>query len=226
MKTLKIVLLFALFALGCSKDDPPSPPGVAALTLPAKNSECSPIEEGSSANTNLVRFSWQASANTETYLLLVEDLSRGTTQMKTTTALFETLPLATGTPFSWSVTSKNTAVTETAISETWFFFSPGTETTYLPFPAGIIKPNGPKAFIDEIGEVTIEWEGFDLDNDIEGYELYFSTENPPSLFSSFGADQTMTTVAATANTIYYFKIITKDLEGNSSDTGVISFEAI
>lgn len=222
---LNILLLFVFF-IGCKKDNPPSPPGKVSLVAPAKNSECSPIDS-SNGNTNLVQFSWQADANTETYQLQIKDLNSGTTQTKTTTALSEILPVTKGTPYSWSVTSKNTKVTETTVSETWFFFSPGTELSYAPFPAEIVLPNGPKAFIDANGEVILKWEGSDLDNDIERYEVYYSTSNPPALFDTTTINEpTSISVAATTNTDYYWKVVTIDREGNSSDTGVLSFKAI
>ena len=224
MKTLKILLVCALLALGCKKD-PPSPPGKVTLLSPAKNSECSAIDS-ESGNTNLVEFSWQAASHTESYVLQVNELNSGTGQMKTTTALSEILAIEKGTPFSWNVTATNRAVTEKSVSETWYFFSPGTETSYAPFPVEVLRPNGPKAFIDVNEEVSLEWVGADLDEDIDGYELFFGTENPPTLHASLTSNQTSAKVAAITKTVYYWRVITKDQEGNTSDTGVLSFEAI
>lgn len=223
MKSLKILLVCALLAIGCKKD--PSPPGDVELVSPAKNSECSPVNSDS-GNTNLVQFSWQAASNTDTYTLRVNELDAGTTQMKTTTALSEILAIEKGTPFSWSVTAENTEVTETSVSETWFFYSPGTETSFAPFPVEVVRPNGPKAFVDDDGEVLLEWKGSDLDNDIDGYELYFGTTDNPALFASLGVNETSTKVSVVAETIYYWRLVTTDREGNSSDTGILSFEAI
>lgn len=224
MKALKILLVCTLLAVGCKKD-PPSPPGKATLLSPAKNSECSPIDSDS-GNTNLVQFSWQAASHTNSYELQVNELNSGTTQMKTTTALSEILAIAKGTPFSWSVTTKNNAVTKTTKSETWFFFSPGTETSYAPFPVEVLRPSGPKAFRDINGEITLEWAGSDLDDDIDGYELYFGTVDNPALLSSLTANEMSAKVAAITKTIYYWRVVTKDKEGNTSSTGVLSFEAI
>ncbi len=226
MRTVLSILLVGALVWGCKKDDPPSPPGVVSLVAPAKNTECSPIDS-SSGNTNLVQFTWQADANSESYQLRIQDLNSGTTQTKTTTALSEILPVNKGTPFSWSVTSMNTKVTETAVSETWFFFSPGTELSYAPFPAEIVSPNGPKAFIDGSGEVTLEWAGSDLDNDIEQYQIYYSNTTPPSLYDTTTVNEASSiSVPAISNTNYYWKVVTIDREGNSSDTGILSFTAI
>ena len=223
MKTLKILLVCMLLAAGCKKD--PSPPGEVTLLSPAKNSECSPIDS-ENGNTNLVQFSWQATSNADSYILEVNELNSGTSQMKTTTALSEILAIAKGVPFSWSVTATSTEVTQTSVSETQFFFSPGTETSFAPFPAEVLRPTGPKAFINDDGEINLEWAGADLDGDIDGYELYFGTSPDPNLFSSLSASQTSVQVAAVSDTIYYWRLVVRDSEGNTSDTGIISFEAI
>lgn len=224
MKALKFLILCVL-VLGCKKDDPPSPPGSVSLVAPAKNTECSPIDS-SSGNTNLVQFSWQAASNAESYLLQVSNLVSGTTQSVSTEALTEIVPVTQGTPFSWSVTARNTKVTETSVSETWLFYSPGTELTYVPFPAQVVLPDGPKSFIDENGEITLSWTGLDFDDNIESYDIYYSTANPPTLLSTLSNSETSLKAAATADTVYYWKIVSKDADGNASDTGVLSFTAI
>jgi len=141
MRTLKLVFLGLLLLQGC-KEDPPSPPTAAVLVSPEKNSECSPIDSDS-GTTNLVRFSWLESPNTDSYQLRVTKLNSGSPpEVKTTTALSEVVALTKGIPYSWSVTSKNDQVTEIALSETWFFFSPGSETSFAPFPAELVAPSG------------------------------------------------------------------------------------
>jgi len=218
------ILICCMLLIGCKKDNP-SPPGQVALISPTKNSECSPVDS-STGNTNSVQFEWQASSNTDSYKVQIENLNTGVTQTMTTASLSVVVPVTKGTPFSWAVISENTKVTETTMSEKWFFFSPGSESSHTPFPAEVLSPNGPKAFIDDNGEVTLNWQGSDIDGDIEGYDIYYSTTNPPNLFESKAANETSTKAAAITNTDYFWKIITKDSKGNTSDTGVLAFKAI
>ena len=78
-------------------------------------------------------------------------------------------------PFSWFVSSKNSATSDIASSETWRFYNSGFQTTYAPFPAEIIEPKpAAKVFKDINNEVTLRWSGVDIDDDIVGYEVYFS----------------------------------------------------
>ena len=125
--------------------------------------------------------------------------------------------------------SKNSEVDETAASETWFFYNPGSLTTFAPFPAEILQPlPGGRVFMDDNNEVILEWSGADLDGDIEGYDLYFSLETPPqTLLASPTAGTTSQKVSVSgSNTFYYWRVITKDREGNTSDSGILSFKVL
>ena len=226
MRTV-ILLLFGVLLIGCKKKSSPKPPEIATLVFPNKNSECT---TGLSLNltTSEVEFKWMASDHTESYELRVTNLITNTTQTIIAAAISAKLPIAKGEPFSWFVRSKNTKVTETTVSETWRFYNAGFQTTYAPFPAEVIAPkNGVSVFKDINNEVTLEWNGADIENDIDGYELYFSTTSPPeSLIASPSSDQNSEKVSVTSNATYYWKVITKDSEGNSSDSGFFVFKAL
>jgi hypothetical protein len=95
----------------------------------------------------------------------------------------------------------------------------------VPFPAEIIAPiSGSYVFKDINNEVTLKWSGADADNDIESYEIYFSTENPPEILTATtNANTTEQKVNVVSQTVYYWRVITRDNEGNTSDTGVLDF---
>ncbi len=223
MRVFSLVLV-GMLLFGCKKDAP-KPPEAVLLSLPAKNSECAPVQT-SSESANVVRFAWFAGDHVETYELRVTNLITGTTQTKITKLLTETLPLQKGTPFSWVVVSKNTQVQETATSQKWMFYNPGSQTSYAPFPAEIVSPKlSESVFKDINNEVTLEWSGSDIDNDIAGYDLYFSTETPPAtLINTLASGSSKEKVSVSSKTVYYWKVVTKDENGNSSDSGIFSFK--
>lgn len=218
------VILVGMLLFGCKKDAPKSPEAVL-LSLPAKNTECAPVQT-SSESANVVRFTWLAADHAETYELRVTNLNTGTTQTKSTQLLSETLPLQKGIPFSWVVISKNTKVQNTSTSEKWMFYNPGAQTSYAPFPAEIISPKlSESVFKDINNEITLEWSGFDLDNDIADFDLYFSTETPPAtLIGTFASGSSAKKVSVSSKTVYYWKVVTKDENGNTSDSGIFSFK--
>ena len=226
MRTV-ILLLFGVLLIGCKKKSSPKPPEIATLILPNKDSECT-TGRSLSQTTSEVEFMWMASDHTESYELRVTNLNTNTTQTLSTPSISAKLPIAKGEPFSWFVRSLNSKVTETAFSETWRFYNAGFQTTYAPFPAEVIAPkNGTSVFKDINNEVTLEWRGSDIENDLVGYELYFSTTSPPeTLISSPIASQNTEKVSVISNTSYYWKVITKDSEGNISDSGIFTFKAL
>lgn len=217
------VLLF-----GCGgNDDPPAKPERALLVFPQKDSECTTgvnIDDMSSR----VEFSWQSSNHTEIYELRVTNLNTSVTQTISTGSLSAKLPLQKGAPYSWFVTSKNSQVTETATSEVWRFYNSGFVTTYPPFPAEIISPkSGASVFKDINNEITLEWSGADVDEDLMGYEIYFSTEDPPTnLVGSATKDITTLKVSVLSNKVYYWQVISKDKAGNTSDSGIYEFKVL
>ncbi|TMM58451.1 hypothetical protein FEE95_03200 [Maribacter algarum] len=221
------ILIVAVILLGCKKKEPPKPPESVQLVFPEKNSECTTGED-INATTSQVEFRWGASSNTETYELIVTNLENGNKQDVTVTTTSAKLPIAKGTPYSWVVISKNSAVLQTASSPSWNFYNSGFETTYAPFPAEIVEPKmGASAFKDINNDVVLRWSGADVDDDIIGFELFLSTETPPETsISTPGPDATDTKVSVVANTVYYWRVITKDSEGNTSDSGIFEFRAL
>lgn len=224
MRIIKVLLMALFIVAGCKKKNPPQPPEAVLLVFPGKNSECT-VGNDISATTREVDFKWQKANNAETYELRVTEINTNTTQTISTPALSARLPIRKGTAFSWLVLSKNTMVPEKISSDTWRFFNAGSETTRPPFPAEIIAPEiGATIFKDINNEVVLSWSATDLDNDIEGFDIYFDTVSPPvTILTSPNAGTMVQKVSVTADTVYYWKVVTKDSEGHSSDSGIFDF---
>jgi hypothetical protein len=224
-----IFLWIVAILVGCGSDDnaPPPIPEGAILVFPLENSECT---TGQPVNETLSRvtFEWQPSANTDLYTLSVVNLNTNTPQTLATVATSASLSIEKGAPFSWSVTSTNTDSDLTAASESWLFYNAGSQTTYAPFPAQVIAPKSGQTIIaDALSQVTLEWSGADVENDIDVFEVYFSEQNPPlTLLGTLNNDESTMDVGVVSGTTYYWKVITKDAEGNTSDSGVYDFKVL
>ncbi len=214
----------SLLLMACGKDSP-RPPESALLEFPLKNSECTTGENTSLATTSLVEFRWSPAERAETYELRVRNLSSNISQSLNVPVTSAKLPLIKGAPYSWSVVSRSSKVSETATSETWLFYNAGFETTYPPFPAEIVAPQpGATVAKDINNEVLLTWIGADVDDDIAGYTVFFSTVNPPQTVIASPAANTMQfRVTVTSQTTYYWRVVTTDNEGNSGDSGVFEF---
>lgn len=224
MRKLFMSCLMVVLVLACGKDDPPPAPEAALLVFPEENSECT---TGNSLSENLsqVTFRWNASKNTDQYTLSVINLNTNIPQNVSTSTTSASLTIAKGTPFSWSLSSRNNDSDEVAVSDTWLFYNAGSQTTYAPFPAQLVSPeSGSTVQKNLANEVLLQWIGADADNDLASFEVLFSTSNPPTTsIGTTGATTRQISVGVVSGTIYYWKVISTDTEGNTSESSVFDF---
>lgn len=220
-----IILTFVLAgmaACGGDKNPPPKPPAAATLIFPADNTEC---HEGTilSAIESSVTLMWNASQNTDSYTLNLTNLNTGATQTFNTGNTQREVILLRGVPYAWSVISRADGVSQTAQSPVWQFYNAGIAVeNYAPFPAGLDSPKMGTAVDAVAGEVTLVWTGEDVDDDITGYDLYFGTDNPPAALAGTPS-ATSLSVPVASGEIYYWRVVSRDAEGNTSNSGVFEF---
>jgi len=216
--------LFLITACAKKKQDVVVPdPGQATLTFPAKNSACT-TGVLISATESSITFTWNSSAGTDSYELNIKNLVTGTTATHTSPTNQLPVILPRNTPFSWFITSKSNRSTATAQSETWKFYNAGPGTTsHPPFPADNLSPSFGQALPATTGAVNLTWASSDPDTDIVAYDVYFGTSATPGVYKSAIADKFLNSVPIKPGTTYYWKVITKDLQGNTSDSGNYQF---
>ena len=173
-----------------------------------------------------MEFKWNKSENTDSYELVLKNLESGTSTTHSAGAANQlVLTLSRNTPYSWHVISKLAASTTPAQSDTWRFYNAGPATsTYAPFPADALAPVMGANVSATAGKITLSWTGSDADNDIASYDVYLGTTNTPAILSSNVTASPLANVTVTANTTYYWKVVTKDSKGNTSDSGVYQFK--
>lgn len=224
-----MILGVLVMLLGCGGGDdgpPPSPEG-ALLVFPEQNSECTTGIEINETQSQ-VTFEWQPAKNTDRYTLTVINLNTNIPQAISTINTSAVLSIEKGAPFSWSILSSNSDSDETATSESWLFYNAGSQTTYAPFPAQIEFPKpGSTVQADGNGQVMLSWTGADVEDDIATFEVYFSETNPPeTLIATTDMTTPQALVNVSSGTIYYWKVISTDVQGNSSDSGVFEFRVL
>ena len=225
MRNIVAVFVVLLF-VGCGKDDPPKPPDAANLVFPEQNSECTTGVD-QSETTSEVEFRWQSAANTDTYELRVTQLGTSITQTETTANTSARVVLQKGTPYSWMVITRNTKTMDAVSSSTWQFYNAGVQTSYAPFPAEILAPgSGSTVAINSEGVVELSWNGADVENDINRYEIYHGTDNPPTELEATNIVGDTTLDVTVDPGTYYWRVVTIDSQGNSSDSGTYSYNAL
>jgi len=221
------ILGIGVLIMACSKSSP-KPPEAAVLSFPLENSECT-TGISLNATTSQVEFRWLEANYADTYELRVTNIFTGISVTNApTTGLSARLPLLKGVPYQWRVTTRNAETQESGVSEDWYFYNAGAQTTYAPFPAEILEPSSGASVARDINnQISLSWSGADVDNDIQSFEVYLDTvSNPQILIASPSVFITSVQADVAVDTVYYWRVVTTDREGNTSDSGTYSFRVV
>ncbi len=234
---MKLTYITAILALGLmiscggGSDDnpPPTPPDPVAdpkattLVFPENNTECN---EGVVVNDekSRVTFRWNQADDTDNYEVNVRNLNTSnviTSRVSVTEAEIE---IERGTPYEWSVVSSATGTTVTVESAKFKFYNQGPGiTNYAPFPAEAVSPARGATVSSTSGMVSLEWTGSDIDDDITEYEVFFGTNANPTVSIGTATDATLETTVI-AGTTYYWRVVSKDGQGNTSQSEIFEFK--
>jgi len=217
------LLTYTLSSCGGGNETPPAPTA-ATLSSPVNNEACTTGTVISETESRIT-FSWLAGTNADSYELVVTNLLNQTQQIQAAISTTAELTLKRNTPYSWYVLSKSSKNPTTANSTTWKFYNAGpASSTYPPYPAEIVSPTLGQNLTPINGKINLQWRGSDADNDIINYDIYLGTSGTNlTLIKSQHTTSTLADVAVNANTTYYWKVITRDAKGNTSDSGLFEF---
>ncbi|NAS14405.1 hypothetical protein [Poritiphilus flavus] len=206
---------------GNPNPDPVPAPQAATLIFPDNNEECNE-GENISGEESRVTFRWNASQNTDSYTVNLRNLNTNASSQASATTNEADVTIQRGTPYEWFVVSRASGTSETATSATWRFYNqgPGLEN-YAPFPALAVNP-ARGSTINASGMLTLEWEGNDVDDDIVEYEVFFGTDSNPETLLATTAETTQE-VAVTTSQVYYWRVLTRDSQGNTSQSEIFEF---
>lgn len=217
---------FIILLNSCAQDPIPLEPGVASLLSPANNETCL---DGTSLNDTQsnVSFSWSAASDAISYEVVISNLLTQSSQTYTTPSNQTTIALTKAEPYSWIVKSIGEEGSTPSESEQWKFYLAGDAVTnYAPFPSELISPRSGANITPDINNLVIlNWNGSDVDADLESFEVYLDQNDGTTLNTTldYQAQDTSIEVEVQNNTAYYWKIIAIDANGNQSSSGVYTF---
>jgi hypothetical protein len=222
-----LIVLTVISACGGGKKQAPIPePSAAILSAPLNNEACvtGVALSDTESKINLV---WSAASNVESYELTITNLLTKAQQTQSTTSTSTEITLKRNTPYSWFVTSKSTKTATTAKSSIWKFYNPGLgASSFPPYPAEIVSPTMGQLVNLNAGKITFQWKGSDADNDILNYDIYLGTNfNNLPVIKSQHTTTSLPDVSVNANTTYYWKVVSRDGKGNTSDSGLYEFKS-
>jgi len=225
IQTLSVLLTFTLVLWSCSSTPAPLDPSTPSLSFPINEETCL---EGTSINDSQssLEFRWNAAQNAESYRLDIKNLSTNQKESFNTSGTSYSATLLTGTPYSWNITAVGEEGSEPASSVSWKFYLAGAGiTNYTPFPSELLAPRSGSSVTPVDGNITLTWNGADVDGDLDYYELYLDTADATTLVQQVNAESSTTAfiVAVESSTTYSWKVIAVDANGNKSNSGVYSF---
>lgn len=188
------------------------PPTAATLVYPADQTLCA---EGQiiSETLSVINFQWQEGLNTDSYTLEITD-GNGAKRTITAAKGSKEVEVERGMAFSWKIISRSTKTTETASSATFSFFNAGAATeNFAPMPARLLSPRAGASI--SAANLTLEWEGADLDQNIERYTVYLKAEGEEAseVYSGLLSSVTLSNVSSG---VYRWWVITRDRTGLQS----------
>jgi hypothetical protein len=222
MRYIAFFLLSVFFSCG---PDPIPVPEPSLLLAPSNLNTCNSATRINDLERQ-VRFQWTATLNTESYNLVVQNTLTGEQQTITTSLLTESIVLNSGTPYQWYVISKSSLTLAEGKSSIWHFYLEGNpQESHFPFPAILLVPSDESIVsLNASNAFTFEWEGNDLDNDIQGYDFYLGTSSSSLNKEREAITSQQVTLVLIPNTIYFWQIISKDLQGNRSTSEIYQFQ--
>jgi hypothetical protein len=232
MRKLIFFALMTIAIAGCKKkkqavDDGTgtntTTPGKPILITPAQNSICISGVVVSTTESQVL-FTWSSTVNTNNYDLVLKNLLTNTSTTTTTNDTKASASLLRNTPYSWYVSAKQNSSSTTTQSDSWKFYNSGAGiVTYAPFPAEIVAPTYGQIITAVNGKINLSWKGSSVDGNITGYNVFLGTTNNPPLAKAV-TDNFYNDIAVTANTIYYWRVVTLDSNGNYTDSGLYQFK--
>jgi len=129
---------------------------------------------------------------------------------------------------SWSVimvnfdTYANTGYNNSLKGLTVRCLQDNTTPTNQP-PDAPSTPSPESGSMNQPSNTTLTWTCSDPENDPLTYDIYFGTENPPSLVATAQTGTTYNPGTLVYTTVYYWKIIAHDDHGNTTESPVWNF---
>lgn len=196
-------------------------PTAVTLNFPLNNTEC---HEGTIVSETLseVVFKWTITSDNNNYTVSIKNLETGAVKNYNTVSDELPITIMRGVPYSWSVISKISGNSKTVESSVWRFYNAGLPVeSHPPFPAEAVGPVMGSSV--DSGTITLQWEGSDIDGDIESYQVMLDTENPP-LTNVGSTSSNSLEVIVDSQRVYYWKVITTDAVGNNSNSQIFQFK--
>lgn len=199
-------------------------PGEADLLLPNNNEICADGIIVSPLRAKIL-FKWEASSNTDSYVLSIKNIENGQINTHATDKTQLEVELDRSVAYSWFILSKNVKFNKEMSSDVWKFYNPApAQTSFSPFPAELISPKFAEIIPATTEKVSLKWSCTDPDGDILTYDVYLGITSIPALYKATIKEAGLADLVLDRNQTYYWKVVAIDTKGNKSYSDVYSFK--
>lgn len=217
------IVLSMVFVIGCKVDESSSkdfiPEGVVLIS-PVHDEVCE-LGVKYDRNSSRLLFEWEWTKNAQLYDLVITNLETGENYITYTgiSDNFKELVLRNEVSYSWQVIARNVNTPETSASEVWeFFFAGEPRANHPPHPANILSPNASEIVSAFNGQITLEWEGSDRDQDELTFTVFLDMMDghQPTTEDLKNLTKSMVTVSVYSGQTYYWRVLSHDGAGSTS----------
>lgn len=127
---------------------------------------------------------------------------------------------------NWLLKNNNAKVAQTNNNNSYGFSARCLQDNTTPSnqpPSAPSTPSPESGSINQPSNTTLTWACSDPENDPLTYDIYFGTENPPSLVATAQTGTTYNPGSLVYTTAYFWKIIAHDDHGNTTESPVWNF---
>ena len=215
---------------GGGGDTPPPPPPPPVNNAPATPTLVYPTDNLLCID-NVLDFDWNASTDPDgdavTYQVQVatDALFTQLIHSVTTSTTLRTLSLEKGIAYYWRTKATDSKGASSSYSATNQFYTEGEGVSnYLPFTPVLVAPALNVVVSGAPTTTNLQWTANDVDNDALTYDVYFGTDNPPTVIESADQNSDFVSVTLAASTSYYWKVVVKDGQGGQTIGQVWNFK--
>ncbi|MDC1061002.1 hypothetical protein OAP99_02305 [Flavobacteriaceae bacterium] len=129
-------------------------------------------------------------------------------------------------PYSWKIRAIGMVGSTPTESETWQFYLAGdADINYAPFPPELVRPITGSTVTPISGVIEVQWNCSDVDSDLDRFEVYVDSTDATTLAGTVEAVNTSTAleIPVENGSVYYWKVIAIDENGNTTNSGVYTF---
>jgi len=226
-KFLYIAIIGGLiWSCGGSDDPPPpEPPKNSAPTVPV---QVYPADKELCID-NSVNFQWNASTDPDgDSVYYTVEVSKNSNfsptdhKIENVSSTSTTIAIEEGTVFYWRVKATDKKDDSSFSSNNQFYTEGEGIVNHLPFSPDLVAPEL-DATISE-SSVTLKWTASDVDSDPLTYDVYFGTDDPPTVALSPDQSETSIIKNVDPSTNYYWKVVVKDNKGGETIGQVWKFK--